>query len=283
MIMLFSAPFDNKSPRYYRTSNIRLNTDISVLEIGYNRMPHEMQQIMQRDVYILHYITSGKGFFLNCEFDETCGYLVTPNELEIIYSDKNDPYECYWIMFRGALAPEMLRKCGLTEHNHVFQFNKNKECSKILQKTLFEIEPINEFSEACKMQAAFYEIIAIHTEDLKENSLISNFTVQNIADFLQKNFNQQLKINDLAEKFHYSRNYLFTLFKREYGVSPQEYLLTLRIKKAKQLLSYKDKNISVKEVSFAVGFEDPLYFSRIFRKRTGVSPTEFKNSLCQPD
>ena len=72
-----------------------------------------------------------------------------------------------------------------------------------------------------------------------------------------------------------SRNYLYTLFKREYGVSPKEYLMTLRIQKAKLLFSDQSQPLSVSEVAYAVGFNDPLYFSRVFRKITGTSPSNY--------
>ena len=106
-------------------------------------------------------------------------------------------------------------------------------------------------------------------------------TAQKIADFIQMNYHRRFKISQLAEKFHYTRNHMFVLFKREFGVSPIEYLINVRLDKAKMFLTNEDYNLSVKEISDAVGFEDPLYFSRLFRKRTGMSPTEYKK--CNND
>ena len=83
---------------------------------------------------------------------------------------------------------------------------------------------------------------------------------------------------ELAKKLHYTRNHLYKLFKKEYGVSPSEYMMALRIEKAKMLFHDQTKTLSVSNVAYAVGFADPLYFSRIFRQRTGASPTEFKNN-----
>lgn len=278
IIMKFDVPFDNDSPKSYRVSSLVLDSNISVLEIGYNRVPRGLKQIMKRDVYILHYITSGKGVFLDNEFDESNGYLVVPNELEIVQADNEIPYEAYWIMFQGIAAMDTLKKCDLTKHNSVFKFSKNKQCAEILRKVLFEVTPMNELEESYIMQADFYQIIALHMSEKQETSTNIAFTAHKVGSFIENNYYQKIKIEDLAKDSNYTRNHLYKLFKKEYGISPQEYLLTLRIEKAKMLLRDNTKNISVSDVASAVGFNDCLYFSRLFHKRTGVSPTEFKNN-----
>lgn len=276
--MKIDAPFNNVSPKSYRISNVKYGSDISVLEIGYNRVPCGLKQIMKRNVYILHYITNGQGVFLDEEFDENCGYVVVPDELEIVKSDTKNPYESYWIMFQGIKAKDILKKCGIAHHNGVFKSDKNKQCAEILRKTLFEITPTNEFEEVYIMQSAFYQIIALHIQDMKEADESYSNIAQSVMDFINENYYQKIKINELAKKYNYTRNYLYTLFKSEYGVSPQEYIVTLRIEKAKQLLLDETKSLLVSEVASAVGFNDCLYFSRLFHKRTGLSPTEFKNN-----
>ena len=277
LTMRFDSFFDKDSLKSFRTSSVMSDSNISVLEIGYNRVPHGLKQIMKRDVYILHYVTSGKGVFLDSVFDENNGYLVVPNELEIVQADNENPYEVYWIMFRGIAATDILKKCDLAKHNSVFQFSKNKQCAEILRKVLFEATPMNELEESYIMQAAFYQIIALHMSE--KNELSVDITVpQKVRSFIEINYHQQIKIEDIAKENNYTRNHLYKLFKKEYGISPQEYLLKLRIENAKLLLRDNTKSISVSDVAHAVGFTDCLYFSRLFRKRTGISPTEFKNN-----
>ena len=70
-------------------------------------------------------------------------------------------------------------------------------------------------------------------------------------------------------------SYLSRLFREEKGITLKEYILQKKIERAKELL--RRKNISVKMVSNSVGLTDPLYFSRIFKRKTGLSPLEFKN------
>ncbi|MBE7011335.1 MAG: AraC family transcriptional regulator [Ruminococcaceae bacterium] len=272
--MLVYNRFTKNYPLICRISNIDINTDISIPEIGYNRVPNGLHQLLKRDIYILHYIENGKGIYMDTHFDKTCGYLTVPNEIERIVADDEQPYESCWIMFRGNLAKEMLKQCHLS-HNCVFPFKYNRECFELIKETIFREDYANEYEEAYTMHSLFYKIMALHMKDMEESEPISLSVVQQVARLIEKNYYNPISITKLANTFHMSRNYLYTLFKQEYGVSPQEYLISLRIEKAKKLLKGSRSNLSIKEVAISVGFDNPLYFSRIFHNRTGMSPSRF--------
>lgn len=273
--MLIYNRFNKNHPLILRLSNLDTNTGISVVEIGYNRVPAGLHQLLKRDVFILHYIENGKGSFMNTPFGKTDGYLVVPNELESIVADDEQPYESYWIMFRGTPAREMLKQCKLT-HNSVFSFRYNRECIELIKEALFREDYVNEYEEAYVMHSLFYKIMAFHMKDLEIKEPMSPSLVHEVAKFIEKVYYGNISISNLAKNFHISRNYLYTLFKQEYGVSPQEYLISYRIEKAKKLLKSNRDRLSIKEVSIAVGFDNPLYFSRLFRKKTGMAPSEYK-------
>lgn len=279
--MLFQHNFNKKYPIIFRTTNLDISSDISVVEIGYNRVPAGLCQTMRRDVYIIHYIGSGKGVFLNERFCETDGYAVVPKELEIVTSDTENPYECYWIMFRGANAHEIMNMIRL-KHNCVFSFKYNRECVELIKKALFYEDYSNEYEEAYTLQSVFYQIIAFHMKNTIEEDNMLPSIAQNVAKHIEKNYYSEISITELAKIFHVSRNYLYSLFKQEYGVSPQDYLISCRIKRAKRLLKNKQSQLYIKEISSAVGFDNPLYFSRIFHARTGMSPSEYRKKHKNP-
>lgn len=273
--MLFYNSFHKNYPLIYRISNLDISEDLSVTEVGYNRVPPGLYQTHKRDVYILHYIENGKGVFMNTPFGKKDGYLVIPKEVDVIVADEKEPYESYWIMFRGNIAPEILGLLNMN-HNCVFPFKYNKECIELIKEALFYEHYNNEYEEAYNLQSVLFKILALHTKNIPIDKESSPSIAQKVAGYIEKNYFGPVSIATIAKNFHISRNYLYTLFKKEYGVSPQEYLILFRIEKAKRLLKNNRLTLSMKEISATVGFDNPLYFSRLFKNRTGMSPSEYR-------
>lgn len=273
--MLFSAPFDKNSPRSFRTSAVAPLPEGNVLEIGYNCTPAGLRQVMQRQVYILHYITAGRGNFCGQPFAAGDGYLVCPGERETVTADETDPYEAYWIMVQGGWFAAFCRQCGLPQHNGVFHGAPSAACAALLHRALWGAEPENEWEEAAMMNAALQQLMALHYHAAQPVTRAGEEGAgQKLKQLLCAHYDKPLRMEEIAARLHYSRNYLYTLFKGEYGVSPKEYLSNLRIERAKELLRLPG-GPSVSEVALAVGYKDPLYFSRVFHQKTGLSPLAF--------
>ncbi|WP_319757913.1 response regulator [uncultured Sphaerochaeta sp.] len=93
--------------------------------------------------------------------------------------------------------------------------------------------------------------------------------------YLESHYSERIRIQDLAESFGFNYSYLCILFKKYIGESPNEYLIRCRIHEAKALL-LRLETMNIKAVAASVGYEDSYYFSRIFRKHTGMTPSEFR-------
>lgn len=275
--MRYDIPFNDTCPRSWRSTELCLSKDLYAVEIGYNKVPRGLKQIAKREVFILHYITEGKGRFMGKSFDFEYAYLVHPGELEIFEAEQNFCYKTYWIMFCGNGAKKLLKDMGLPEHNGVFKFKNNAECAKVLHRALFDANPTNGLEEYLLMQSALYKILSFHTNGLKKEECTA--TAERVKNFIDRNWQKDLKLDVLAHEMNYSRSHLYKIFKKTYGTSPKEYLVDLRIKKSKDILSDKAADMSVSEAAYAVGYKNPLYFSRLFHKKTGLSPTEYKKSV----
>lgn len=95
-----------------------------------------------------------------------------------------------------------------------------------------------------------------------------------LDSFIKKNYNQPINTQTLAEQFGFTPAYLSKIFREFKNMSPTEYIVMLRIEKAKELL-LQTPPILIKDISLAVGYEEPQYFSRVFKKSTGLSPRQF--------
>ena len=95
-----------------------------------------------------------------------------------------------------------------------------------------------------------------------------------VKEYLDERYTEKLTLDDLAEKFFINKFYLSKIFKETYGTTVNNYLISKRITRAKQLLRFTD--MTVDEVGVAVGMGDANYFSRMFRKVEGISPREYR-------
>ncbi len=134
---------------------------------------------------------------------------------------------------------------------------------------LLSIQDINTMKKWCK-ERIHYLTRAI--SGLKEKR-ISN-AVLRAKEYIDKNFHLDITLEDVSKDICISPHYLSRLFKEEMGENFIDYLTNVRINKAKEYL--KEGLFSVKEICYEVGYGDPSYFCRIFKKVVGTTPTEYK-------
>jgi AraC family transcriptional regulator len=101
---------------------------------------------------------------------------------------------------------------------------------------------------------------------------LSKETLQNVLDYIEVNATERVRLSDLASLAHLSPYHFSRLFKLSTGISPYQYLMRARIKRARRLM--KKGDMSLKEISRSVGFYDSSHFSRVFKRVTGVKATE---------
>ena len=122
---------------------------------------------------------------------------------------------------------------------------------------------------------AWYKIrlinLAIKIQKVREANI--SRIVHDAQQYIENNYNCDISLEEIAKEIGISPHYLSKLFKKEIKVNFIDYLTRLRLSKAKELM--KEGGKSIKEICFMVGYTDPNYFSRIFRKHTDHSPTEF--------
>ena len=123
--------------------------------------------------------------------------------------------------------------------------------------------------------------ILLLTNDLLQNSAknADMGIIKDVTVYLKERFTEKITLKTVAERFFINAAYLGQLFKRKTGVSFHDYLLKLRMEKAKQLLVATNKSIS--EISNEVGFDDPNYFSASFGKIEGITPREYKKRISE--
>ncbi|CAM4119354.1 response regulator [Lederbergia lenta] len=96
-------------------------------------------------------------------------------------------------------------------------------------------------------------------------------------EYMEKNYHKPITLEEVGEMVHLSPHYFSKMFKIRTGRSFIDYLTDIRVERAKELMHTHEKNI--KEICYAVGYNDPNYFSRVFKKMTGFSPSEYRQEV----
>jgi two-component system response regulator YesN len=105
----------------------------------------------------------------------------------------------------------------------------------------------------------------------------SESIVQKAQKYMRENYMKEISLDDVSKEVNVSPYYFSKLFKEEVGENFIEYLTKIRIGKAKEMLAKGSE--SVKEIGLASGYADSNYFSRIFKKQTGMTPSEYRDHL----
>lgn len=157
--------------------------------------------------------------------------------------------------------------------NYLGKKEKNYTYQEIEEELEYIIESIANKDELIeKLEQFAFRIL--YSQD-EENQTDKAKLVMDMKNYMDHNYQMAITNQTLSEQFGYVPAHLRSVYRKQYHVSPMDYLQDLRIKKAKQLL--KDQNeYTLKEIALQVGYQDALYFSKVFRKIEGVSPSQYR-------
>lgn len=102
---------------------------------------------------------------------------------------------------------------------------------------------------------------------------------EEIASFLQKNFKNNITLDDVAAELNLSKSYLSHLFKEITGYTVMQYLMNYRLTRVKAMLEISSSKQTIKECAYACGFESDAHFNRFFKQKVGISPLQFKKNI----
>ena len=204
--------------------------------------------------------------------------LVGPGEEFWIDIDSKEPWNYMWIGFNGNQAHAITEKIGFSGENRLVTLNSIDEVAAEVNSIL----EANQMTHACDMKRAggMCKALAAMMENNaseKVRNEAPDFKYVNKAiRIISEHYAEKIKITDIADMVGINRSYLSNLFKKELSVSPQEFLINYRLDKAAQMLSETED--SVGNVASAVGYADPLAFSKAFKQKFGVSPRSYRNN-----
>ena len=234
--------------------------------------------------YQLLYVASGKThFFINGKDHEvTAGHMVLylpRQKQDYVYYGKDKP-EVYWVHFTGSDVKNILKHYDIPMDSNVFYCGVSSTFTYLFKEIINELQ-------SCRV--GYQELITMYLRQifmlvqrsrLEQKPSVSTYMQEEMEyarRYFNEHYNENINIEEFASSRSMSVSWFLRNFKQVMGMSPMHYILVNRINNAVSLLETTDYNIN--EISTIVGYENPMYFSRLFKKQKGVSPTDYRRML----
>lgn len=227
-----------------------------------------------RDDYYLIYIVEGElTLDIDCKKHtaKRGSAIIFPPKCSYKYSGKEHLFY-FFAHFTGSYAADFLKECGFDKLPCIIENDFNTDTQKrfdLLVNTFLHNEKLSIQRCACLLQEILLDICLDASDKTKSSPI--NASLEYIHSF----FTETINIPYLAGLENLSNSRYVTVFKKHMGKSPSEYIIELRLQLAKNMLD--STNMSIKQISKYVGYNDQYFFSRIFKKHLGISPQKYRS------
>ena len=269
----------NKMEYYNSESKLK---DFSLLAVGEQYCaPGHFNGPKIREPILFHFIFSGKGIFRShgktYELKSNQGFIISDTSPVYYKADEDDPWHYGWVLFTGKSAKSIMNKLNLSAKQPIYSAINNNDIYNAFKKLLIAKSKNNDFDSFANFFSYISVLINNSILDVYNQELPQLTYAEKAAEYIRLNYHAPIKIQDVASYVAIDRSYLTRLFVEKFGKSPQDYLIQIRMEKAKTLL--QTTNYMVQTISELVGYSNVENFSKLYKKYYGFTPTETRCPL----
>lgn len=227
-------------------------------ESGHTYGPHI------RDYHLIHYVREGEGVFYDGRGEHRVRkgeiFIIQKGEITTYRADEKHPWEYIWIALRGVDEDDFRTLPSVLPYPNTTFLAIEEGLRAGYAYTFFE-------SRAYSLLFHLFE---------KQETLSSPEVL--LYEYIELKYMLPFSMDEVARGYGFDRSYLGRIFKKRYGISPREHLLSVRLSHAKEFLL---RGYTVGECASLCGYTDMFQFSKIFRKEVGKSPSEYRKEVAK--
>ena len=252
--------------------------DLNVIECGWEQCaPVKFVEAVKKDFYTIHFVENGKGVieFRGKKIPLRANdlFVTFPGELISYYPDPKEPWGYYWMCFEGLQADELVGWTGMTRQRPCLRKSPQVNLKSYFASAIEAFEEKGQIVPECV--GFLYVILGkLSDENNAEGLSLQQRYVKEALTYIHFNFQFDISVTDIAKNLRVSPNYLSSLFQSQMGISTKEAITRARMEAA--LKNLQRPELRIKDVAAAVGYADPLYFSKVFRAFYGKTPREVR-------
>ncbi len=242
----------------------RLSDSLYVTEIGKRVFRNDRITVpAYRDFYTIHILRRGDGKFCGVPFANGCGFTTFPHQR--CWYQRGEDWEVYWVKFGGKSAASYLKGIGVTESG-VLEFDDPGGIFLEMDAFLESPERAENATEIDFLKLLFFTMSTVR---IPEGAIDrpSDY-VHHAKNYIEENYDMDISVSSIASNLHISEKHLWRVFKNVVGISPKQYIIECRLRRAEELLrDFPD--IKISEISASVGYGTPEAFLQVYRRRRG--------------
>jgi AraC-like DNA-binding protein len=257
-----------------------------ITDIGYYPKAEHHHRIREKGVgqYVLIYCVDGSGFYVvdgkRHEVKKNQYFILPIGKPHEYVSTEGHFWTVYWLHFCGKAAHVFAEGAATPQTINVTMQSRISERINIFDEILTTLhfgDSIEDLRYASSLLHHFLASMRYLGQFRRAKAEAPTDIVDQAIHYMRENIENRMMMDDVLRYVGYSQSHFNTLFKKKTGVSPITYFNRLKIEHACRLLRTTDMKINM--ICYKVGIEDPLYFSRLFSKLMGMSPTDYRNQL----
>jgi AraC family transcriptional regulator, arabinose operon regulatory protein len=258
--------------------------DLLVTRIGYcsHAVGHYIPRPEGSLDHMVHYCVGGKGWLhmAGRQWDIAADTaLFIPRGVPHLYgADPVEPWSLYWIHFTGRQAAEFFDVLQVRPEQPLLHLPRSEEILsslRLIETHMAGVHTRPNLIAASTTLARFLSLIQLRQFATEQRERTAEENIQQTISFMQTNLTRSIALRELAQLAHMSISRYEMIFAKRTGCSPIHYFNRMKIQKACHLLT--STNLPAKAICAELGYGDPYYFSRLFKKMIGVSPAHFRN------
>ena len=277
---------------YFFKNQFRPLASLSLHEAAYFSCPESYVLPLDcTDSYAIYLVVGGKGIYTMGEKEfhvkEYDMFVMYPNVPIRCIADKSDPWELQALSFDGVDARLLLNAAGFEPKSPVRTLEPfNAEQMIKVMQGIYAWRG-QEIYSTIQSTAMIYAMLSalVKTASWDQTEMPPGWTgtvhFQNAVNYVAENYSKPISVSDIADHVNLSRSRLYRVFMQQIFISPQQYLTEYRMRQAIHYLERRKGTI--KEIAMAVGIDDPLYFSSLFKQVTGRSPKNYMKEIISPE
>lgn len=239
--------------------------------------------------YKIVMVVNGSGFFRlrgeNRLIRTGDLFFCFPDVIHHYFANERDPWTIKWVSFNGRNCRSLMESLAITPEEPIMTDCMTTELFTLMEQLLEGLKRDNEHAYAATgcVYLFFDKLMQIRSNERTEchKRISQQELAEKIKRFVFLNYANSLSVDIIANHLNYSRSFISHFFKQQSGISLPQYINEVRIQRAKVLL--RNTDMSNEEIALSIGYSDASYFSKSFKRITGVSPQKYRNGSEKPD